>query len=379
MQYVKRKRAFSRCLQVLSVIELLRGIFDAETTLLGARRGSVVVLSIISMTFLSVAVFPIMTAALSSSDADAFADNRLLGRGINLGNALEAPYEGAWGVTLKELYFQVVKNAGFNSVRIPINWSAHAQSESPYQIDPTFFDRVDWAVDQALSRHLSAVIDIHHYTQMDQDPVKNAPRLLALWKQIAERYRNRPQNLFFELFNEPQDKFSDQRWNEVFPALLAAIRENNPKRMVIVGPGYWNSLDHLPLLQLPRDDRRLIVTFHYYKPFHFTHQAQDWMPSSMEWKGTGWGTPQERDELHENFAKAAAWASENQRPLYLGEFGVSEQADMVARASWARAVAREAEHLGFSWSYFQFCSNFGAYDKTTESWNPQLLEALTGH
>ena len=124
MQYVKRKRAFSRCLQVLSVIELLRGIFDAETTLLGARRGSVVVLSIISMTFLSVAVFPIMTAALSSSDADAFADNRLLGRGINLGNALEAPYEGAWGVTLKELYFQVVKNAGFNSVRIPINWSA---------------------------------------------------------------------------------------------------------------------------------------------------------------------------------------------------------------------------------------------------------------
>jgi endoglucanase len=213
---------------------------------------------------------------------------------------------------------------------------------------------------------------------MDQDPVKNAPRLLALWKQIAERYRNRPQNLFFELFNEPQDKFSDQRWNEVFPALLAAIRENNPKRMVIVGPGYWNSLDHLPLLQLPRDDRRLIVTFHYYKPFHFTHQAQDWMPSSMEWKGTGWGTPQERDELHENFAKAAAWASENQRPLYLGEFGVSEQADMVARASWARAVAREAEHLGFSWSYFQFCSNFGAYDKTTESWNPQLLEALTG-
>jgi len=35
--------------------------------------------------------------------------------------------------------------------------------------------------------------------------------------------------------------------------------------------------------------------------------------------------------------------------------------------------------LGFSWSYFQFCSNFGAYDKTKEIWNPQLLQALTGH
>jgi len=364
---------------MLSVMEVLLRIFDAETTPSGPRHGSAIALSIITMTFLSAVVFPTMTTALSSSDGDAFANNRLLGRGVNLGNALEAPREGDWGVVLKEQYFQAIENAGFNSVRIPINWSAHAQSESPYQIDATFFDRVDWAVDQALFRHLSAVIDIHHYSQMNEDPIKNAPRLLALWKQIAKRYRNRPQNLFFELFNEPQDKFSDQRWNEVVPELLSAIREDNPKRMVIVGPGYWNSFDHLPLLQLPRDDRRLIVTFHYYKPFHFTHQAQNWMPSSMEWKGTGWGTPQERDELRENFAKAAAWATENQRPLYLGEFGVSEQAEAVLRASWARAVVQEAAHLGFSWSYFQFCSNFGAYDKTKEIWNPQLLQALTGH
>ena len=46
-----------------------------------------------------------MACAQSSEDAEAFAYNRLLGRGINVGNALEAPREGAWGVTLKEQYF----------------------------------------------------------------------------------------------------------------------------------------------------------------------------------------------------------------------------------------------------------------------------------
>jgi endoglucanase len=318
----------------------------------------------------------ITTAAQPGADTDAFTSNRSLGRGMNLGNALDAPREGAWGVTLKEQYFQAVRDAGFNSVRIPIRWSAHAQSHAPYLIDPAFFDRVDWAIDQVLSRNMSAVINIHHYTEMDQDPLENAQRLLALWKQIATRYQDRPQTVLFELFNEPQDKFSDQLWNALFPDLLQVVRQTNPNRMVIVGPGYWNSLDHLPSLQLPRDDRRLIVTFHYYQPFHFTHQAQNWIPSSMAWKGTGWGTPEERAELHESFQRAAAWARENQRPVYVGEFGVSEEANAEARALWAGAVAREAERLGFSWSYWQFCSSFGAYDRASETWIPQLLQAL---
>ena len=52
----------------------------------------------------------------------------------------------------------------------------------------------------------------------------------------------------------------------------------------------------------------------------------------MAWKGTGWGTPQDRNDLHEDFAKAAAWANQYRRPLYLGEFGVSEGADGETRA-----------------------------------------------
>lgn len=338
-----------------------------------ARRSAVVALCIA----VASANFFLTTASVQSSeDMDAYAYNRLLGRGINVGNALDAPHEGAWGVTLKEQYFQAIKVAGFNSVRIPINWADHAQSQPPYQIDPAFFDRVDWAIDQVLSRRLSAVIDIHHYAQMDQDPVGNTPRLASLWKQIAARYKDRPKTLLFELFNEPQDKFSDEIWNTVFPDVLRTIRQGDPDRLVIVGPGYWNSMDDLPLLQLPEHDRRLIVTFHYYKPFHFTHQAQNWMPMSMAWKGTGWGTPQDRNDLHEDFAKVAAWAHRYQRPIYLGEFGVSEQADGEARASWARAVAREAEQLSFSWSYWQFGSNFGVYDTVTESWNQEMLRAL---
>src|SRR6516165_8804601 len=213
------------------------------------------------------------SASEGLQEKDAFHYNRLLGRGINLGNALEAPKEGDWGITLQADYFKKIKDAGFQSVRIPIRWSAHAGKKAPYAIDAKFFARVDWAIEQALSRGLVAVINTHHYDEIFQDPEKHQARLIALWKQIAQRYRDRPDRLYFELLNEPHAKLTGERWNKILPELLAAIRPSNPKRIVIVGPSQWNSLHHLDKLQLPENDRMLIATFHYYDPFHFTHQA----------------------------------------------------------------------------------------------------------
>ena len=37
--------------------------------------------------------------------------NQLLGRGVNLGNAFDAPSEGEWGVVIQEEYFQIIKYA----------------------------------------------------------------------------------------------------------------------------------------------------------------------------------------------------------------------------------------------------------------------------
>jgi len=87
-----------------------------------------------------------------------------LGRGINLGNALEAPKEGEWGVQLKAEYFPAIKKAGFATVRLPVRWSAHAQKEAPYTIDAKFAERVDWAVDQALANGLNIIVNVHSAT-----------------------------------------------------------------------------------------------------------------------------------------------------------------------------------------------------------------------
>jgi endoglucanase len=181
----------------------------------------------------------------------------------------------------------------------------------------------------------------------------------------------------FELFNEPHDKFTDAKWNAAIPKLLTSVRKTNPTRPVIVGPASYNAIRALDKLQLPQEDRHLILTVHYYDPFQFTHQGASWVKGSGQWKGRKWsGTDAEQTEVRNAFAKAAAWAKAHDRPVFLGEFGAYSQADMESRARWTGCVAREAERLGFSWAYWEFCSGFGAYDPKTDTWRGPLRSAL---
>jgi endoglucanase len=314
-----------------------------------------------------------------AAPADVQDANRRLGRGINLGNALDAPREGQWGVTLKPQYFRAIKEAGFDTVRLPVRWSSHAADEAPYTIDPEFAARVDWAVGLALANRLNIIVNVHHYDELHADPGRHVPRLVGLWEQIAARYKDRPAGVYLELLNEPHGALTEERWNAAIPRALEAVRRTNPSRPVIVGPASWNAIRALDKLGLPADDHNLILTVHHYEPFSFTHQGAPWMEGSGKWKGRKWeGREEEQAAVRGEFEKAAAWGREHGRPVFLGEFGAFEAADMESRARWTRFVAAEAQRQGFSWAYWEFCSGFGAYDPQASRWREPLKAALVG-
>ena len=303
---------------------------------------------------------------------------RDMGHGVNLGNALESPQgEGKWGVTLQESYFAAIEQVGFTLVRVPICWPAHALSEAPYTVDPAFFQRVDWVVAQAKAHHLHAILDFHNYGEMMKDPASQEERFLGIWKQVAEHYQSEPSTILFELLNEPNGKFDAPTWNALLVKALAVMRPSNPTRLIVVGGVHWNSIGALSDLVLPDDDHNLVVTFHYYDPMKFTHQGASWIKGSASWLGTTWeGTDAEKQTVDQAMDKAAAWGQTHQRPIYLGEFGSFNKADIDSRARWTQCVARSAEAHGFAWTYWEFCSGFGVYDPVVNQWRAPLLQAL---
>jgi hypothetical protein len=103
-------------------------------------------------------------------------------------------------------------------------------------------------------------------------------------------------------------------------------------------------------------------------------QTIDWAVDEV---GVPWdGTPQDRQALAADLDKAQAWAKAHERPLYLGEFGAYDKADMSARARYADAVARGAEQRGWSWAWWQLDGDFVAYDIRAGHWVQPIHDAL---
>ncbi|MEP6999541.1 MAG: cellulase family glycosylhydrolase, partial [bacterium] len=86
---------------------------------------------------------PLPNDAAPGASASALATATAIGRGVNFGNMLEAPTEGAWGLTVTDDFIDKAAAAGFTSVRVPVRWSNHASIDAPFTIDATFMGRVE--------------------------------------------------------------------------------------------------------------------------------------------------------------------------------------------------------------------------------------------
>jgi endoglucanase len=340
---------------------------------------------------------------------DAFARARRLGRGVNLGNALEAPQEGEWGMVIEVPYFELIREAGFDAVRVPIRWSAHAEAQPPYTIDPGFFERIDWVIEHALAQDLAVVINMHHYDEIFLSPDEHADRFVAIWEQIARRYEDQPNTLYYEPLNEPHDALDAATWNALLARTIAAVRQVDRTHTLIVGGASWGGIGGLRFLSIPQEEKNLIATFHYYEPFLFTHQGAEWggpevgtlgltwpgppeqkvepMPEvkQVEWvrlwflrynQNRGVDNPASPEQIARDFDTALAWSEERGIPLWLGEFGAYSTADMESRVRWTANVREVAEARGMSWAYWEFGAGFGVYDRDLQVWRTPLLGAL---
>lgn len=309
--------------------------------------------------------------------SDPFARNKLLTKSINLGNFLEAPNEGDWGLKLKASYFDSIAAKGFSGVRIPVRFSAHTAADSPFTINTDFMDRVVWAVDQAERNNLATIVDLHHYQEIFADPQNEKAKFLSLWRQIATRFKDYPASVFYEILNEPHDKLDASTWNVFLNDAINTVRAVDSLHTIIVGTAGWGGISDMNSLEIPATEQNVIFTFHYYEPFHFTHQGAEWVDGSDAWLGTKWqGTSDEKNKIILDFFQVKAWAQTHNRPVLLGEFGAYSKADMESRIRWTSFVVQTAQADSMSWAYWEFASGFGVFDPQNDSWRKPLLQAL---
>ncbi|MDZ7812111.1 MAG: glycoside hydrolase family 5 protein [Ideonella sp.] len=306
-----------------------------------------------------------------------------LGRGVNLGDIYDPPQEGDWGQKMRPEFIEVATKH-FKTVRLPVRWSNHAALDASATLDEDFARRVEASIDALLARGVVVVVNVHHYNQLHGSALHRGEhkvatevveaRFLNLWRQLGERFKDKPGTLIFELLNEPHGQLNGEPWNVLLRKALAVVRSSNPNRTVMIGPSAWGHPKDLPRLRMP-DDRHVIVGFHTYDPFPFTHQGATWLPAPFP-VGQACCDDAQRAQAIAPIEAAYQWSVKSGYPVHLGEFGTLHRAPMEARAAWARIMRDAAEQRGIGWTYWGLVGGFGVWDAPRRQWHEPLRAAL---
>lgn len=321
--------------------------------------------------------------------------NAKLGRGVNFGNAWDSKGWGldeGWNNPIPDEWFPLVKSAGFQSVRLPVRWSYTADTEPPYAVQAERVAGVKEDVSLAINNGLLVIINQHHYEELfdaaDAATLeKEKARFCAIWEQISDDFKDYSNDsLAFEVLNEAQGKVTSAVLNELISCAYDAIRAKNPDRTIIINPWMLGKFQAMSTLELPQDGN-MIVSGHYYEPFGFSHQGQ----SSQYPCGTTWGSVMEQQKIRTDLESYVALAKERfpgadggSIPLNIGEFGAASPSDSKCpdisneqRGKYVATITRAAEDLGMSWHVWGMAGvNFDIYDKTTDTWIPEMLKGL---
>ncbi|MBV8971790.1 MAG: glycoside hydrolase family 5 protein [Sphingomonadaceae bacterium] len=315
--------------------------------------------------------------AAAAPAGDAWTTAATLHRGINV-----LGYDPLWTdparARFQPRHFKVIRDGGFDFVRVVLFAFPHLDAGN--RLDDRWLATLDGVVGGARAAGLSVILDEHDFDVCSADPETCRPKLLAVWKQLAARYRQEPASVLFEPLNEPHARLDAVHWNALLVELIAAIRATNPTRTLVIGPTGWNSLDQLSMLALPTDDRGILVTVHDYEPFRFTHQGASWADGGVkELHGIPF-TDADAARIGRDLDRVADWSKANGRPVLLGEFGAYDRSGtpLADRVRYTATVRRAAEARHLPWAYWQFDSDFVAYDMARDAWVEPIRQALTG-
>ncbi len=320
-------------------------------------------------------------------DDDATAVINSLGKGLNVGQSWDAMpakdfMPGAYRnvFTTREL-FRRIKKAGFDHVRIPVNFSNKTAITPPWTIDPKYLDRFFDNVDDALAEGLLVIVDNHHHTGfLNTARAKNRPggslprsqqliRQAAMVSQVAERLNKYPfDKVLFELENEPNGKFN-RDWNKYWPGMLKGCRAVNPKTIFLIGGSNYNNPKNLKAMP-EITDRRTALVAHVYSPHWFTHNNKRGK-KPVVWSDSA------KKEMNKAFDIVTKQVALRGRPCVITEIGVSGIISNHHRNMYARDAANACMSRGLPFSYWNAYGDFGIF-RPSGDFGKGISEAITG-
>jgi aryl-phospho-beta-D-glucosidase BglC (GH1 family) len=307
---------------------------------------------------------------------------------------------------ITEKDFKIVKDWGFNTVRLPVDYTLFESDDEPFRYDENKLKYIDKCVQWAEKNGLYIIVDLHKapghsfaHKERDTNDIwdKNSEsrkRFIRIWEFIADRYSKSGDKVIYEVLNEPVAEKAAE-WNAVALDGVKAIRKYDKKRWIVVESNKWASVHTFKDLKV-LSDKKIIYSFHFYEPIVVTHQMAEWTgffkndiykklvnypgrPAGM--KGIAakvlktekdfsiFFKEQDREwgiqELEKMINLAVKFQKSNNVPILCGEFGCVAHASPKTRLNWTKDVISIFKAHRISYTYWNYKNmDFGLWDYT---------------
>ena len=336
--------------------------------------------------------------------------------GWNIGNSLEAiGGETAWGnPKVNEELIKLVKQNGFNAIRIPCSWNQYLENSVTAEIKSEWLDRVKEVVEYCVNNDLYVLLNIHwdqgwleNNCTPDKQLETNAKQK-AFWEQIATHLRDFDEHLLFASANEPHVENTEQMevlqsYHQTFVDAVRSTGGKNSYRVLVVqGPSTDIEKTNSLMTQMPIDEvtGRMMAEIHYYTPYQFCLMAEDadWGKMFYYWgkdyhsetdleRNATWGEESTLDEL---MGYMKTQFVDQGIPVVMGEFAAIRRSfltgkdldlHLASRAYFLKYLMQKSKANGilpFYWDAGNMGENASAlFDRKNNTvFDQQALDAL---
>jgi endoglucanase len=186
-----------------------------------------------------------------------------------------------------EIDFSRVKDMGMNVIRFYLNYKTFENDASPYQYKQSGWDWLDQNIAWAKKYGIYLILNMHvpqggFQSQGNGDALwsntENQNRLAALWKAIAQKYKNETQIVGFGPVNEPVPTTDVSQWQQLAQRITNEIRTVDKNHIMFIERAiYVKGKQETANYNFPTiNDSKTAYEFHIYDPFQFTHQLFNW-------------------------------------------------------------------------------------------------------